>query len=349
MTDLLTGVAVVDAVALLADDDSPVSAFVDGVPEGWEPTPPGLYLKRAAWHAADRPGARARLKRRGFPIRFYGGPNGSGKSWVCVYDAIPSLLARRFVLSTVRLIDFENPRPCPGGEYCDDPAGHDRRATVSYRDPMDRSSVIRARVANGRVHAAAHPFYVPLRSYSQIVDAVDCDLIFDEVTGVASSRESMSMPAPVLNLLVQLRRRNVTLSITSPAWGRMDKVIREVCQLATICAGHAGKRRPTPANEAPRLWTDKRVFIAKSYHPSSLEEFEARRAETVKPEIFAAYCRPSSVAEVAYDTLDGVSSLGFADASGSCITCGGHRQKDPCSCDDYLVRRAEVKARSVRP
>lgn len=340
MTEILDGVDYGRVVDLLADSDSPAGAeWVDGVPEGWQTPAPGRYRRNSPLHIADRAGARARLRRRGYPIRFYGGANGSGKSGIAVYDAMPSLLARRFVLSTVRLVDFENPRECPGDPWCDDPAGHARLSTVSYQHPDRPNQVVRARVPNGRVHAAAHPYYVPLRSYRQVVDAVDCDLIFDEVTGVASSRESASMPSPVANLLVQLRRRNVTLSVTSPAWGRCDIIIREVCQLATVCSAFLGKRRPPLPGEAPRLWSDKRLFVARSYAPSALEELDSRRAESVKAEIFAAYWRPGSVFETAYDTLDGVSSLGFADATGSCITCGGRRTRDECSCADYAGRR----------
>lgn len=339
---------------LLADPDAPVS-ILDAPPSDWAPPRPGAYIKDRWWHRADRPGAKPRLKRRAFPIRAYCGPNGTGKSAIAVMDAIPSLLARRFVMSTVRLLDFESPRPCPGGLECDDPDGHHRLSTISVPTPGEANHVTRFRVATGKVHPAAHPYYIPFRSYAQLRDAVDCDVIADEVTGFASSRESTNMPPEIANLLVQLRRRNLTLSWTTPAWGRADKIIREVTQLVTLMSARFGVRRAPAPGEAPRLWKDNRLLIARSYDPSTMEEFEAHRAEFLPVEIRGFYWRPHSLMERAYDTLDAVSALGWADvAGGACLNCGGKRSISKCSCDDHRergsrdARRAEAPRAAVR-
>jgi hypothetical protein len=324
-------------VELLSAEVEP-DAVLARVPPDYAHPAPGGYLRRRAWHIADRRMARSRLKRRAYPIHAYVGPNGTGKSWVMVYDTIPSLLARRFVLSTVRLVDFENPRPCPGGVECDDPAGHYRLATLSV--PSGANEVERFRVRTGAVHMAAHPYYVPFRTYQQLLAAVDCDILMDEVTGVASSREIASMPVQVANFLVQLRRRNISLRWTAPAWGRSDKIIREVSQGVTLMSAFIPKRHPVGAHEAPRLWTDKRLFLARTYDPTQLEEFEAHRADHIPVECRALYWRPWALTDTAYDTLDAVSALGWASESGMCMVCGGRRSIAPCGCEDHKARRA---------
>ena len=66
------------------------------------------------------------------------------------------------------------------------------------------------------IHGAAHPSYEPLREWQQLLDAESCDVLLDEVTGVASSRESAGLPAPVANKLVQLRRADVVVRFSAP-------------------------------------------------------------------------------------------------------------------------------------
>jgi hypothetical protein len=301
----------------------------------------------------DRDNAKKRMQRRAFPIAGYVGPNGSGKSWLAVYDSLPSLDAGRPVLSTVRLLDFRDPRPCPGGGMCDDPANHiiERSMSTLVEGPDGRARVVQQPVPTGAVHQASHPYYVPFRDYSQLLDMRDCDIIMDEVTGVASSREVASMPVQVANHLVQLRRRNQVLRWTTPSWGRADKIIREVTQLVTLCSGHMPKKRPQVEGEAPRLWLDRRLFWCKSYDPSKMDEFEAHRADSIIPEIRAFYWRPIGVTQHAYDTLAGVSALGWANDAGLCMSCGGKRTHRKCACvpDQAGVTPRQAAGRSVAP
>jgi hypothetical protein len=104
-----------------------------------------------------------------------------------------------------------------------------------------------------------HPLWVPLSDFRTLLDVEKCDVLLDEVTGVASSRSGSSViPPGVLNVLMQLRRRDVTLSFTAPAWNRAEKVIRECCQSVTLCQGFLPKmNRPTPSHHLGRhLWAD---------------------------------------------------------------------------------------------
>lgn len=247
------------------------------------------------------------------------GPNGHGKSWLACMDVLPGLEYGRPVLSTVRFLDYRNPRPCDDPS-CDWPGHPD--------------------------HLAAHPLWTGLRDYSQLLDARDCSVILDEVTGVASSRESANMPVQVSNWLVQLRRRNIDLTWTAPAWGRSDLIIREVTQAVSVCLGYFPKRRKQDPNEPPRLWTDRQGFYVRTYESLLMDDFEAGKAQHIPHIVAAFYWRPGGLTERAYDTLDAVSSLGWANEAGMCMGCGGKRTIPRCSCGTHDEGRGAARDRS---
>lgn len=259
-------------------------------------------------HPSDRENQKARIRRRSVPIHAYLGlGNGSGKTLMMVHDTIPDLEYGRPVLSTVRLLDYRNPRPC------DDP-------TCTFPGHPD--------------HQAAHPLWIPFKDYQQLLDARDCTILMDEVTGVASSREYQSMPVQVANFLVQLRRRNCSLRWSSTNWARADKIIREVSNAATIVTPHLPKPRKQVPGEPPSMWTDKRLFVAKTYDAALLDDFDAKGADQGAMQHFAyqIYWRPGAFAEIAYDTIDPVLALGWANEAGMCMTCGGKRLVPKCEC-----------------
>lgn len=305
--------------------------------------------------------AKARAKRLGYPVRAYVGPMGTGKSALLVYDAIANMERGRPQLSTVRLLDYKNPRECEGGPLCDDPDKHTRevmRTTLVPFDPDDPTSpLVRHSEGTGEwvTHKQAHPLYVPMRDLRQFLTWRDGDILCDEVQGLFNSRESSSMPSQVLTMMMQLRRLNVSLSWSVPAWGRADSVLREQTQLVTMMTAALPTRAPATADGLPRLWHRRRLFTARSYDPSCMDEFEAHRAmaEEVHPEIIAFYWGPGSTMFNAYDTLDGVASVGYSSDTGMCMTCSGKRRSVLCSCDDHRVtasgRRGVQAASEARP
>jgi hypothetical protein len=293
---------------------------------------------------ADRPMARARRKRRAYPIHAYVGPNGTGKSALMIYDTLPSLDFGRQVMSTVRLLDFRDPHLCGerAWDVCDDPDNHEREGVAvdlrRFDEDDPASPLIRTVIPSGltHVHRAAHRLYVPLRDYTQLVTARDCDVLLDEVTGVAGSRESMALPTQVANILVQLRRRNATLRWSSPSWNRADKIIREVSQAATLLhATCPGRAKRTAEDGTPLLWSSKRLFNARTYDPTVLDEFEAHKADRLPTTVKAWYWGPGSLMFEAYDTLDPVTALGWANDAGMCLHCGGKRATPKCGCADH--------------
>lgn len=175
-----------------------------------------------------------------------------------------------------------------------------------------------------------HPLWVPLDSYRQILDAEKCRMLLDEVTGVASSRESLGMPPAIANMLVQLRRRDVSLAWTAPAWSRSDRIIRECTQAVTVCSGFLGET--IRSDDGERLWKAKRLFVWRTYDATTFDEWSAHRRETLRPQARQFFWRPGSEAEASYDTFDAVLSLGEVTESGQCLDCGGHRRRPACVC-----------------
>jgi hypothetical protein len=162
------------------------------------------------------------------------------------------------------------------------------------------------------------------------LDAEHCDVVLDEVTGVASSRESAGMPPQVANFLVQLRRRDVVLRWTAPSWARADKIIRECSQAVTLCLGFMPKTVADKDDE--RLWRPRRLFYWRTYDAVQFDEFTTHKKESLRPLARQVFWRPGSLAERSYDTMDSVLSLGVANEAGLCMDCGGKRAHPRCSC-----------------
>lgn len=282
-----------------------------------------------------------RATRRGWPIHGYVGPNGGGKSAAMVWDTLPSLDAGRPVLSTVRLLDYQNPRPCEGWRMQDGvqvecetcQAASEAR---SHEDD-DEDAV--------RPHMQAHPLWVPLRDWKQLMEASKCDVLLDEVTGVASSRTSQSLPAPVANKLVQLRRVDCVVRWSAPAWARADLIIRECSQAVTYCQGFLTKE----SGEADRMWRQRRLFKWKTYDAQLFEDFTSGKRESLGAELVDWHWGPRSPAFGAYDTYDAVSTVGTVTDAGRCYECGGKKSIPACRCDHSPVISTPKTGAGGRP
>lgn len=178
-----------------------------------------------------------------------------------------------------------------------------------------------------------HPFYVPFTDWDQLLDARDCDVLMDEMVGIAGARESMKLDVRVQNILVQLRRRNVVLRWSAPAWLRADKIVREVTQAVTECRGFYSDRTPSSSELALQLWAPKRLFSFRTYDTIDFEEWTSGRREKVPVNVKEWFHGPGSTVFASYDTLDQVERVRGADENGVCTTCGGAApRRRPCSC-----------------
>lgn len=180
-----------------------------------------------------------------------------------------------------------------------------------------------------------HPLWTPLGDYRTLMDVENCDVILDEVTGVASSRDSMGMPPAVANLLVQLRRRDVALRWTAPSWKRADTIIRECSQAVTLCVGFMPETVKAE-DGTDRQWRSRRLFYWRTYDAAVFDEWTAHRREKLKPAARSLFWRPGSVAEAGYDTFDQVLSLGSVTEAGTCMDCGGRRAPAKCACSSHV-------------
>jgi hypothetical protein len=248
--------------------------------------------------------ALAEAVRRAAPIHAFVGPNGGGKSLAMVHST----------LETLDGIPWE----------CDNPAHAHTQNGVTAGMRRVLSTVQLLDPATGEPHPLCDLF----TDYRQLLDLEHADCLMDEVTGVASARQSQGLPAQVENLLVQLRRRDVVLRWTSPDFARADKVMREVTQLVTYCSGSM----PAPRSADGRLWRERRLFKWTSFSGADFEDFTVAKRDGIKPEAAQWLWRPGCRAERAYSTLAGVSALGVATEGGMCLHCGGARSRPKCGC-----------------
>lgn len=275
----------------------------------------------------------ARSRRRAYPIHMYTGRNGSGKTLAAVYDTLPELEAGMHCLSTVRLLDYNNPRPC------DDSACED----LWHGKPG---------------HMAAHPRYVPFRTWPQLLDwprpyGLQGPVLMDEITGVADSNESAGLPHAAGNKLAQLRRDDCSVRITGLSFIRANKRIREAVVAVTRCQSSM----PVDSlleDGSTRLWRARRLAKWTTYDAQSLpmDDHTEHAYDTADKLVSGRHWIPTSPAITAYDTYSPVLMVGTVTDSGRCAHCGGNRKNPECSCADYqaakpIRRSAGAQAREA--
>lgn len=273
---------------------------------------------------SDRATERARRIRRGFSIHFYSGKNGASKSLCAIFDTMPDLDRGVPVLSTVRLLDYRNPRPCEDF-YCDDPVGH----------------------AMG--HLAAHPAYVPFVDWPQLLEWKGGPILMDEITGVADSNDSAAVPMAVANRLAQLRRSDVTVRITGLNFVRANKRIREAVTGITRCSA-SWPVTAVREDGVERVWKQNRWASWQTYDAKSLPLDDISEAAYEKAELVTSthHWIPKSAAIGAYDTYSPVLMVGHVTEHGRCARCGDNRRVQECQCPDYVERKAAKAGRSAR-
>jgi hypothetical protein len=275
--------------------------------------------------ARDPQAEKGRQVRRSFPIAAYVGKNGSGKSLHAIFDTLPTLEKGRPVLSTVRLTDYTDPRPCDGWEY--------GPATV-YGEPPIPCPIVhphtREHLDDG--HLQAHPLYLRFTQWEQLVRFEAGDIIMDEITGIAASGAS-GLPSAAVNKFPQLRRADVAVRITGLSWSRVNKQLREACQIVTRCRGVL----PVPANTdfaQDRIFRPKRISLSATYSCDDLpvDDITQHAFTECRPIRKARLWIPGSVAVGAYDTFAPVDVVGAVNEFGICIACDGSRTRPKCSC-----------------
>lgn len=247
--------------------------------------------------------------RRSFPIIAYVGPNGGGKTLAMISDTLPTMAGIRW--------------------ECSNPAHlHTQRGEVAgYRTMLSTVKLLDPRTG------LPHPLYVPFTDFAQLLDAEHCDVLMDEVTGIASSREHGRMDARVQNLLVQLRRRDIVLRWSAPNWARSDKIIREVTQAVVECRGYFPARPArTSTDTAGMLWAPKRVFRFRTFDTADFEEWTSGKRDKLDTVNSQWFRGAGSEAFKAYDTLDAVEMVAGMTPEDTCEVCAGRVTRPLCKC-----------------
>lgn len=283
---------------------------------------PFLCWLRVKIFVSDKRSTLATAGRRAKPIQAYVGPNGGGKSLAMVEDTLPTLHGVRWV--------------------CDEPEHEHTKAGVTqgWRTVLSTVTILDADTG------LPHPLYRAFVDFDQLLAAEHCDVLMDEVVGIASSRESASMDGRVQNVLVQLRRRDVVVRWTAPNWARADKIIREVTQAVTECRGYySAPVKVQDGDVVGSLWAPRRLFHFRTFDTVDFEDWSAGKRDKLQPLVKEWFYGVGSRAFASYNTMGAVSRVAHASASGLCETCGGTIRRKACTCG--TARRVEFEPADV--
>jgi hypothetical protein len=170
-----------------------------------------------------------------------------------------------------------------------------------------------------------------LSSWAQLLDVQHADILFDEVSAIASARDTESLPPQIATLLQQLRKRDLILRWTAPSWQRADRILRETTKLLTICHGWF------PKKQQDSEWQQNRFFTFRSYDSADYTDFTSAQStmKRLKPLSKGRLLLSRHIAPKCYDTFASVSTIGTVLLSGRCAVCGGRRRVPECICEDY--------------
>lgn len=317
---------------------------------------PAYVVQRATWAVLSELRRSARLwdliDRTGIVV--FVGPNGSGKSLAAVASTLSAL---RGVTWSCSMLAHHHARPLADHiaacQHEDGPC--DRTPSEPAFLCPDGEDVAAATTSGQRLvystvpllgdDGAPHDLYRPLVDFRQLVTIEHADVLFDEVAGVSDSSDSSGVPVQVTNWLHQLRKRDVRLRVTTPAYARCSKPIRQVAQVVVDARSFFAERAA-----GGRLWRPRRAMMFRAFDAFAFDEFSASvaRGDRLKPLAAAAFWRPGSEASQRYDTLGSVTALGHVSEGGMCAVCGGSRSRPRCACvahdvDDRPVHELHIE------
>jgi hypothetical protein len=298
------------------------------------------------WLASKGQSEAGRRKRRAVPIHVYVGHNGDGKSLHAVWDTLPSLEEGRPCLSTVRLLDYLDPRPCEGWEtVVKDWVQETDRAWRPVFERVDCSDPWHGLDE----HQQAHPLYVRFTKWPQLLAWRFGDVLMDEVTGVADASDWAAVPQAVVNKFPQLRRDECALRITTLSYSNCNKRIRQAALAVTRCKGTMPASTRSEFGMG-RVYRPRRMSSAVTYDAKTLPMDDPTNGAYDKARVIgrSRLWVPDCVARLAYDTYAPVDSVGTVTDAGNCAYCGGTRRRAECTCADYVSDRADRRAGSGR-
>lgn len=272
--------------------------------------------------------------RRAAGIHAYVGANGSGKSLAMVHDTLPTLDG---VLWRCKEPSHRHMR----SDYVDPLTGRKGARIEGLRTVLSTVELLEAET--GETHRLYRPLNAAAGGWELVLNAEHCDILFDEVTGIAGSRESMGLPTAVQNILQQLRRRDVKLRWTAPRWERADSIIRGTTHLVTQARGYLPDRKLMRNSSEPKSWAPNRLFKWRTFNAQNFDLFTAAKANgdvdgsskahALRPLYVAWFWGKGSRAFSSYDTYGQVTRVAEYLDSGRCAICGGTRRAPTCKGD----------------
>ena len=288
------------------------------------PRPPNV--KRDAKH-------HGRLIRRAAGISAYVGPNGSGKSLAMIFDTLPTLDGMPWACT-------EPTHRHMSSDYVDPLTGVIGATTGGIRRVLSTVELLDSET--GLPHRLYDRLSPETGGWAPVLYAEHTDILFDEVTGIAGSRESAGMPVAVQNILQQLRRRDVLLRWTAPRWERADSLIRGTTQFVTVCKGSQPNKKLMRSLAEPPAWVPNQLFKWRTFDARDMDDFTLAKASGDKknqPKMSALKARPvawlwgpGSRAFASYDTYGQVTRVADYLDGGRCAHCGGKRAIPSCVC-----------------
>lgn len=276
----------------------------------------GVFAKFARWRCRFEKNDMPRNRRRESEIHAYIGQNSAGKTTAAVFDSLPTLAGI--------------PWHCENVDHRHTKAG----ITSGVRRVLSTVRLLDSKTGE------SHPLYDEFNDWDQLKHAEHCDVIMDEMTGVAHSRDSSHLDGDIMLRLNQLRKVDVVVRWTAPAWARADKLIRECTKAVTVCYGSY------PDRAASTLWMRNRRFHLLTYATADFDEFTSSKGAKLGASIQQWLWGPDSDVFESYNTLESVTKIGKVSDTGTCTNCDGTRRRQECDCDDYVARK---KARKPAP
>lgn len=191
----------------------------------------------------------------------------------------------------------------------------------------------------------------PITSLRQLLTLTDATILLDDVSVIFSSRQTGSLPAPIVTLLQTVRHRRLTILWTAPGWMRADILLRSVTQALVSV-------RPmlrSSASDTP--WPTPRV-VAAGLLDTTTAKVDAEPDKVLR----RAFYRPKGLLSwAAYDTHADTPLLGHAHLTGTCVDCGGSQERPkhtkarhetlglPWYDDDGLILRGDLHAEAAPP
>lgn len=244
-----------------------------------------------------------------YDITAYVGKNGTGKTMFAINDLLPTLQGVKWT--------------------CNDPTHYHTKIglTEGYRNVLSTVKIMNPETKE------QHALLVPYLDHNLLVVAEHSEVLLDEITAIYPSRGFGGLPNDVAIKLNQLRKPDLKVSWTAPNWQRADVILREVTEQVVSIRRFGAKTMPG------RVRKTFSYFMIRSFNGDDFKNWiNMNQGIKIKPETYELYHRRDDMkkgyqAQHYYNSFAEAYTPVTEESSGSCLACGGYRQKKKCLCN----------------